>query len=70
MYSLMFMIFGAAFFYQAADMEDGPRVLWTLWSLVISLVTWQVLRWGALGMMLGQVGLFVGITVLRANRER
>jgi hypothetical protein len=71
MYSFNFvlLILMAVFFYRAADFEDGPRLLWTALSVAISLLTWQVLRMGLLEMMLGQAGLFVGITLVRARRK-
>jgi hypothetical protein len=59
----------AAFFYRAAEFENESRLLWCGLSLVISIATMFFLNWGLLGTVLGQVGLFVGITVFRMTRK-
>jgi len=59
----------AAFFYRAAEFENESRLLWCGLSLVISIATIFFFRWGLLGTVLGQVGLFVGITVFRMTRK-
>jgi len=68
LYSLVLVAF-AIFFYRAGEFENCPGVLWAAVSVVISLLTWQWLRWGPLGMILCQIGLFVGIGVFRVVRK-
>ena len=57
----------AVFFYRAAEFEDGPGLLWAALSVAISLLFWMVFRLGWIGIILGQVGLFVGITLFRSR---
>ena len=59
----------AAFFYRAAEFENESRLLWCGLSIVISLVTLFYFGWGWLGTVLGQVGLFAGITIFRVARK-
>ena len=67
-FSFVFLIVAAVFYFRAAEMENGPGVLWAALSVVISLVMGQVLRFGLLGMVFGQIALFIGITLYRARR--
>jgi len=59
----------AAFYYRAAEFENESRLLWCGLSLVISLATLFYFHWGWLGAVLGQVGLFAGITLFRVTRK-
>jgi len=68
-FTILLIAVFAAFFYRAAEFENEPRLLWCGLSLVISIVTMLLFRWGWLGVVLGQVGLFVGITVFRMTRR-
>jgi hypothetical protein len=65
---LMIALFGA-FFYRAAEFENESRLLWCGLSIVISLATLFYFHWGWLGIVLGQVGLFVGIAIFRMARR-
>ncbi len=60
----------AAFYYKAAEMEDSSGLLWSALSVLVFILTWIVLSWGWLGCLLGQVGLFTGITVVRVVRKQ
>jgi hypothetical protein len=64
----MLVVF-AIFFYRAGEFEGGPSLLWTVLSVLISFLFWHWLRLGLFGMILGQVGLFVGIGVYRVMRK-
>jgi hypothetical protein len=70
-YSFQFvlLIVFAVFFYRAGVFDNGPALLWAVLSVLISLLVWQCLRWGLLGMIAGQIGLFVGIAVFRVIRK-
>jgi len=68
-FAILMVVAFAVFFYRAAEFENESRLLWCGLSLVISLATLFYLHWGWLGTVLGQVGLFVGITVFRMTRK-
>ena len=59
----------AAFFYRAGQAEGESGFTWAALSVVISLGIWLWLHGGFFSVTLGQVGLFVGITVYRSLRE-
>jgi hypothetical protein len=61
---------GAIFFYRAAVFEMTSPLLWTALSILISILTLFVFRWGLLGCLLGQAGLFVGIALFRMVRVK
>ena len=63
------MVVCAIFFYRAGVFEDGPGILWAALSVLISILIWQWLGGGLFAMLLGQMGLFVGITVFRGIRK-
>lgn len=70
-YSLQFVMLlaCAAFYYKAAEMENSSGFLWSALSVLVFILTWIALSWGWLGCLLGQAGLFVGITVVRVLRK-
>jgi len=59
----------AIFFYRAGEFDGAPGLLWAILSTAISLLIWQWLHGGLLGIILGQVALFVGIGVFRVIRK-
>jgi hypothetical protein len=70
MLSIAGVIAFAVFFYRAGEFEnDGsPGLLWTVLSLAVSLLTlW--LRMGLMGLLFGQICLYLGITLYRVNRK-
>jgi hypothetical protein len=65
---------GAVVFYNAGEYEarDGSPnhgVLWTMLSLLISVLALFVLGWSALPWLLAQTGLFIGIAAVRVLME-
>ena len=68
-FAILVTAIGAVFFYRAAEFENESRLLWCGLSIVISLATLFYLHWGWLGALLGQFGLFVGITAFRVLRK-
>jgi hypothetical protein len=64
----MIVVF-AVFFYRAAESEKESGLLWCGLSVLISLAAMFLLPWGWLGILLGQVGLFAGITIFRMVRR-
>jgi len=68
-FNFILMVVFAIFFYRAGVFDNGPALLWAALSVLISLLVWQGLRWGIVAMIVGQVGLFVGIGVVRVMRK-
>ena len=66
--SIVVIIAGAVFFYKAAEFENTSTVVWTGLSVLISVLIWLV-HGGLVFLALGQVLLFVGITVYRMFRK-
>jgi len=60
----------AIFFHRAAEFENESSLVWTGLSVVISVMTLFVFRWGWLGCLLGQAGLFLGIAIFRMLRSK
>jgi len=63
----------AILFYRAAQFDDCSKwvgILWAILSVALSLAMTRWLHWGALGLVLGQVALFVSIGVYRVIRDR
>jgi hypothetical protein len=59
----------ALFFFRAGEFDGGPGVLWAVISVLISLLVWRVFRLGFIGILVGQLVLFVGITLVRTARK-
>jgi hypothetical protein len=68
---LTILIIGAfgAFYYRAAEFENESTLIWCGLSVLISMLTIFWLHWGLLGLISGQVGLFIGITIFRIFRK-
>jgi hypothetical protein len=58
-----------AFYYRAAQFENESTLIWCGLSVSISVLTIFWLHWGWLGIILGQVGLFIGITLFRLRHK-
>jgi hypothetical protein len=66
---ILIIICFAVFFHRAADFEDESTLIWCGLSVLISVLAFFWLGCGWLGISLGQVGLFVGITIVRILRK-
>jgi hypothetical protein len=64
------MVACAIFFHRAAEFENESSLVWTGLSVVVSVITLFVFRWGWLGSLLGQAGLFLGIAIFRTLRNK
>jgi hypothetical protein len=64
------MVACAIFFHRAAEFENESSLVWTGLSVVISVMTLFVFRWGWLGCLLGQAGLFLGIAIFWMRRGK
>jgi hypothetical protein len=70
-YSVNFvlLIAFAVFYYRAGEFDNGKGLLWAAISLTISCLILKWLHWGAVGMVFGQILLFVGIGIFRMIRD-
>ncbi len=70
-YSITFVLLlaCAVFFYRAGEFEGGSGLAWAALSLLISVAIWRWLHGGFIAVLLGQVGLFVGITLYRSRKK-
>ncbi len=68
-FNFVLLVACAIFFYRAGEFEGSSGILWAGLSVAISVGVWRVFDWGWFGMLLGQLGLFVGITVVRMFRK-
>ena len=68
-FTTLAIIASAIFFYRAAKYDGSSAVLWVVLSVVISLLLLTLLRLGMVGIILGQAGLFLGITFFRIIRD-
>jgi hypothetical protein len=67
--SILIMAGCAIFFHRAADFEGESGLLWSILSLLISGAILFFFHWGWMACLLGQLSLFVGITVVRMIRK-
>lgn len=73
LYSLNFplLLACAVFFYRAGQFErtESASPLWAALSILVSLGIWAGLHGGFIAIFLGQIGLFVGITLCRWRKN-
>ena len=67
--TVILVIVCAIFYYRAGEYENSSGLVWCALSVAVSLVIWLLLRGGFLWIVLGQVGLFVAITIYRVWRK-
>jgi hypothetical protein len=59
----------AVFYYRAGEFEGSSGITWAALSVLISVTIWRWLHGGFIAVLLGQVGLFVGITLYRSRKK-
>jgi hypothetical protein len=64
-FNFILLVACAVFFYRAGEFERTSGMAWAGLSILISIAIWSLLRGGFFSVLLGQVGLFVGITLYR-----
>lgn len=69
LYTIILVIGCAIFYYRAGEYEETSGLGWAALSILISCVIWLWLHGGFLAVFLGQVGLFVAITLYRCVRS-
>jgi hypothetical protein len=67
--AILIIVAFVVFFCCVAELEDESPFIWGGLSAVISVVAFFGLGCGWLGISLGQIGLFVGITIVRILRK-
>ncbi len=59
----------AVFYHRVAELENKSGLLWSSLSVLVSALVLFLFHAGWLGVLLGQIGLFVGIGVFRMVRK-
>ena len=59
----------AVFYHRVAELENESCLLWSGLSVLVSALVLFLFHAGWLGVLLGQIGLFVGIGVFRMVRK-
>jgi hypothetical protein len=67
---ILIIVLFAVFYHRAASFENESSLVWVGLSLLISVLTWFVFKWGMLISVLAQAGLFIGITTYRMLRKK
>ncbi len=68
-FTFVLLLVCAVFFYRAGKFEGSSGLAWAGLSVLISVVVWSLLHGGFIAVLLGQVGLFVGITLYRSRKK-
>jgi hypothetical protein len=63
------IIVSAIFFYRGAKVDGSSAILWVVLSVVISILLLTLFHAGVVGIILGQAGLFLGISIFRVIRD-
>lgn len=68
-FTFILLLASAVFFYRAGEFEGSSGVAWAGLSILISLAIWRWLHGGLIAVLLGQLGLFAGITLYRSWKQ-
>lgn len=68
-FTFILLLACAVFFYRAGEFEGSSGLAWAALSLLISVAIWRWLHGGFIAVLLGQVGLFAGITLYRSRKK-
>jgi hypothetical protein len=68
-FTFVLLVACAVFFYRAGEFEGSSGVAWAGLSVVISFAIWRWLHGGFVAVLVGQVALFVGITLYRSYKK-
>jgi hypothetical protein len=69
-FTFVLLLACAVFFYRAGEFEGSCGMAWTALSILISVAIWQWLHGGFITVLLGQVGLFMAITLYRSRKKQ
>lgn len=67
--TIIVILVSAFFFYCAGKFEGTSGIAWAGLSVLVSVVVWYWLRGSFMLVTLGQVALFLGITIFRARKK-
>lgn len=68
-FTFLLVVACAIFYYRAGKFEGTSGLAWAALSVIISMAVWQGLHWGFFAIVLGQLGLFAGLTVYRTWKK-
>jgi hypothetical protein len=68
-FTFVLLLACAVFFYRAGESEGTSGVAWAGMSILISVAVWHWLHGGFIAILLGQAGLFAGITLYRSRKK-
>ena len=68
-YTFIVLVVFAVFFYRAGEFEGSSGLVWAGLSILISVAIWRWLHGGVIAVLLGQLGLFAGITLYRSHKK-
>ncbi len=66
---ILVIVVCAVFFHRAAEFENESGLLWSGLSVLVSALVVFLFHAGWFGILLGQIGLFIGIGVFRMFRD-
>ena len=66
---ILVIVVCAVFFHRAAEFENESGLFWSGLSVLVSALVVFLFHAGWLGILLGQIGLFIGIGVFRMFRK-
>ncbi|MGA2661890.1 MAG: hypothetical protein ABSH34_30795 [Verrucomicrobiota bacterium] len=68
-FTFILLLACAAFFYRAGEFEGTSGVAWAGLSILVSVAIWRWLHGGLIAVLLGQAGVFAGITLCRSRKK-
>ena len=68
-FTFVLILVCAAFFYRAGGVERSSGIVWAGLSILISVVIWRWLHGGFISVLLGQIGLFAGLTLWQMREK-
>ena len=68
-FTFVLLLACAVFYNRAGEFEGSSGLAWAALSLLISVAIWRLLHRGFIAVLLGQVGLFAGITLCRSRKK-
>jgi hypothetical protein len=70
LYSFTFVLLTvcAVLYYRAGEFDGSSGLAWAAMSVLISVAIWCWLHGGFIAVLLGQIGLFAGITLYRSRK--
>lgn len=67
---ILLLIVSAVFYYRVGQSESGRGFVWAAVSILMSIITMQVLHFGTTGFLIGQALILAGMTAYNVQRDR